>query len=439
MNTNTYATDNYNIDAEQAVLGTIIISSKNAISILQELSFLKAKHFYNREHKIIFEIIKECESMKQNVDVITILTEVRRMKIDTSLINKAFLDNLIYQTTLLSDPAKTAVQLLDLYKRREIEKEIQNFKHMETDSFTSNIGNLADNIEVKNFDDCFLPTNQLLDKYMSEKADKKQFFKTEFTGFFELDKTTKKPTQKSGLKIPQTGLIAIVARPKVGKTTIALQLAKKLSNEAKIAFFSLEMTTTSILNKYLALPTQKTTGVNPLKLSSSEDETEIISDSTTKHINQAISEFEENSIKFAHGVFDIDQIIAQMRAGKRRGLNVFFIDQLSKIAYYERAKSTKEKYDYMIQKLSEFCKLENILIVLVAQCNREVNSRDNKLPQDSDVMDTDRLLQEVDTILIGNWKDEYDTSNWLIINRHAHGQRGLLKWNKSLAIYEGIN
>jgi replicative DNA helicase len=53
MNTNTYATDNYNIDAEQAVLGTIIISSKNAISILQsEDTLLRFK-------KSAFEVAKK--------------------------------------------------------------------------------------------------------------------------------------------------------------------------------------------------------------------------------------------------------------------------------------------------------------------------------------------------------------------------------------------
>jgi replicative DNA helicase len=164
---------------------------------------------------------------------------------------------------------------------------------------------------------------------------------------------------------------------------------------------------------------------------------ELPNNTIDKHINQAIKELEDYPVDFCHARLTVDQILAQMRAGIRRGVGVFVIDQLSKISYNNYKLTQKQRYDEIVDKISNFAKSEEVLVILLSQCNREINGREEKTPRDSDVSDTDRLLQEADVLLVGAWKDPAICANWLVVNRHGtSGHIEEITWNKSLAIYE---
>lgn len=423
---------NFDDDAEKALLGTIIISNERARKVLEEITLLEPAHFMCTYKARIFEIIKYLESTNQNIDVISILNQVKKdhnVNLKT-IVNKAYLDDMIYNSTLISNPSKIVNLLIDLYKRRLINKEINRLPNTDTDAFIKNVNEIDSLVNASTLDGAFLDIPELLADYSKEVSSSVQSYQTEFNAF------------KHPLKFPKMGLVILAARSKVGKTTLSLQFAKKLSYETKICYFSLEMPRVQALHKFFALPTQNTEGVSPSMIIGGPEAASKYPgglEKYTKQFNAAVRDIEQYPVYFTHGYYNTDEIMALMRRQIEKGIRVFFIDQLSQIKWEKGARDKKTTYETSALKLSRFCKKENVLIFVLAQCNRNSAGRDSKIPEDTDLAETDTLLHEADIIILGAREDDAIKSTWKIKSRHFEGSTSEVPWNKSLGIYEDIN
>jgi replicative DNA helicase len=419
-------TTQFDDNLEKAILGSILLNSDHKYKFMKEITNLQPKHFYDEARGQIYGI---CQEMMNEQIIIDQINVKHHAKANHNLIiTNEELTECIVHSIMVSNPSFSAQHLIELYKKREIEKQIQNLDDENVDDFVEKINNIQNEVENTNFDDLFLSNEEMYNQYIYDKANKKQSF------------AWQPQLPKINLEIPKSGLIVIAARAKVGKTTLALQFAKQLSYEAKTVFFSLEMRQNDILDKYLALPTKTTGGVNPLVLKHSEDPEKVITSSNQSHIHKAFLEYQEADIKFIHQKMTVDNILSAIRVSKRRGYEVFVIDQLSKIFHENYKMTTKQKYDEIVDKLSRFCKEEKVLIILLSQCNRSVDMREEKTPRDSDISDTDRLLQEADILLVGAWQDQEKTkANWLVVDRNGKGGLTELEWNSKTANYNIYN
>ena len=405
-------------DLEKAIIGVLVISPEHYFDNLQSFLEVQSKHFTIPSHQKIWNLFKISSTLPSRTQIIK-----------ESGIKQADLDNTLIYASTISNYKNAGDEIIKNYKNREILNQLEKFKKDENpnpDDLVESIKAIESNTEIKRFNEIFQNPSELLANLANQKG--QEYWKYQPNSFKNIK-----------LKIPKSSLLVIGARAKVGKTTLALQVAKGLSYETKVAFFSLEMTTNAVTNKFLALPTLTTEGTNPNEIRKIYGDYAVVppDQEDINHLQKACIELEQHPVHFCHGRITVEQIIKMIREAKNQGFGVFVIDQLSKISYNDYKKTTKQKYDEIVDKLSVASKELEVCVILLSQCNRNINSRDDKSrPDDSDISDTDRILQEADILFIGANKNEYKTAtNWLVVNRNGQGGYLELPWDQKLAIH----
>ena len=388
-----------NIEAEQAVIGSILVSNE----LFDEINtIVSSANFYDPMHQKIFNSIESLIYKGMLANPITLKNYFQNEKDDIDI------PEYLIKITKFSTSTRQAIEyskiIYDMFVRRELikisEQTIDTAKqsHLDTNGQT-----IIENSEKLLFDlaekGSFNSSLVKFDEAMQQTIEMASAaYKNEEgivgvpTGLRDLD------DRLGGLH--QSDLIIIAGRPSMGKTALATNIAfnaaQKLQDKGKkssIAFFSLEMSSEQLSTRILAEQSRiKSNDIRRGKISDDQFDKFI---ETSKNISELPLYIDETPAIS----------IAAMSNRARRIKRLFGLDMIV-VDYIQLMKGTFNNKDGRVQEISEItqglkaiAKELSVPVVALSQLSRAVEQRDDKKPQLSDLRESGSIEQDADVVM----------------------------------------
>ena len=403
-----------NLEAEMSVLGVAFLDDKLISKIVEEVN---EDMFYDDRNKKLFQAIKSLHEQSIAIDVTTISDELDKTK------NFSAVGGIEYLTEVI-DSVATAANLdyyINIIKEKAI---VRNLINTATDIVTEayeeedNVTSLLDTAE-KNILDVvrsrqtseFVPISEAL-RSSQEKleylAQNKSTISGLETGFIDLDKAT------SGLH--EGEMIVIAARPGMGKTAFALNIATHAAMTTKkaIAIFNLEMSKEQLVNRMLSA----LGGIEGKKLQNGQ-----MMQTDWKKYNEAMSQLADTNmyIEDNAGITSSD-IRAKCRrlASKPEGLGLVIIDYLQLLTLGgKRPDSRQQEVSDISRSIKTMAMELKVPVIALAQLSRNAEKRENNEPMLADLRESGSIEQDADIVMFINRKDYYKAKEQLGKNDNA--------------------
>lgn len=428
-----------NIEIEQSLLGCFLIDKD---SIIKVADIITENDFYKNSHSIIFESIKELYSRREPIDIISVsnrLDEKKMLELVGGRTYLAQLSNLATTTSHIDHYASIVQKKATLRRLITAANEISLLSYKEE----QDIDKILDEAESKIFGvsrkflkNAFLPIDNLLTEAF-DRIDElhKQSGKLRGipTGFIDLD------NMMSGLQ--KSDLIILAARPSVGKTSLALDIARLAATgiKANVGIFSLEMSKEQLVDRMLCAQAgvslwKMRTG----KLSDEEEDNDFIK------INDAMGKLSESPIYIddasSSSIMDIRTKARRLQIEKN--LNLLIIDYLQLIEGRGRYGDNRvQEVAEITRSLKGIARELNIPVVVLSQLSRSVEQTRPAIPKLSHLRDSGSIEQDADIVLFiyrkaadkGYRREELgdDEKNLAEIHiaKHRNGPTGVIDLN----------
>jgi len=411
----------HNIDAEQSVLGSMFLTKK---ALQKSLEGLISEDFYLDSHQKIFEAIKTVNDEGRAVDHTTVIEELTKrnwlqqvggieyiVEMINSVPTTANIDdyiNIVSEKSLLR-------KLID--EATSIVKESYNVKDIGDFLFSAQkkIADVSQGLktaEFKTIQDVLVKTQSDLEKLATNKGDITGIP----TGFYDFDKIT------SGFHPNQ--LLIIAARPGMGKTAFALNMATNIAIQAKksVAIFNMEMGAEQLATRMLSSVGQ---------VEGSKLKTGNLENSDWKKINEAVSRLSNTRLFIDDNA---GQTVADIRAKCRRlknspqGLDIVIIDYLTLIQSAGKGSTYGQNRQQEVSDISRALKTMamelEIPVIALSQLSRGIEQRKDK-PVLSDLRESGAIEQDADMVAFIHCTEEEKTKEdrltELVIRKHRNG------------------
>ncbi len=381
----------YSAEAEQSVLGSILLDSEVLSTVMEIIP--SAEYFHLSNHKAIYQAMIDLFTVSRPVDFVTVLEQLRNTKgfeegsIKTYLVQLADIVPSISRVGEYCNIVKEKylVRRLILASREIIDDSTHPIDNVSKliDSAEQRIFDIRDNRNIKGLERINTVIFQTFDRLDMLNSVDNDDYKALPTGISGLDKTI------SGLN--RSDLILLAARPGMGKTSFALNIARHVAVKAKkrIAFFSLEMNKEQLASRLLS-----TEGlIEGTKLRTGK----LDNDEWTRLIEAGdILSKTEMYFDDTPGI-----TVPEMKAKIRRLKNVDLV-----IIDYLQLMSSSRRIDNRVQEISEItrslkimAKEFNIPVITLSQLSRASEQRTEHEPQLSDLRDSGSIEQDADIVL----------------------------------------
>jgi replicative DNA helicase len=417
-----------NLEAEQSILGGLLLES-SAFDQVGDLLF--EEDFYRPAHQVIYRAIKELHAKNERPDLLTVsnILDTRR-ELDSiggatylaSLLEKTFsAANILSYCKIVRE--KSLLRKLISTSSKTIEKAYSG-DYQEIDVFLDQAeAELFKVSESKNTSG--LTGAMEIVKTSIERIEDLYKRKAEVTGlatgFTELDRMT------AGLHPGE--LVIFAARPSMGKTAFALNIAAHASMKAKrtVAFFSLEMGKESVMTRMLAAEA---------KVSMSELRSGRIQDSSWPRLINAAGLLSEATlfVDDTPGISPFEIRARCRRLKAQHGLDLVIIDYLQMMDLKQRVESRERAVAEISKALKAIAKEMQIPVIALAQLNRGVEGRSDRRPMLSDLRESGSIEQDADVIGMLYREDYYDKEDpektghaEVIIGKQRNGPTGTVK------------
>ncbi len=389
------------IEAEKAVLGSAFLSKVALQKICDELT---PDSFYSDANAKIFETISELNGKLIPLDITILANKLSEKKILTQVGNIEYLSEIID-----SVPSASNVEYyINIVKEKMIgRKIIETATEIANDAYTSNdsiydvldsaemkmlrIGNMRKTTEFQSIKDVAYREQANLEKLAEQGSDITGLA----TGFNDFDKLT------AGLQPNQ--FIIIAARPAMGKTAFALNLATyaAMHNEKSVAVFNLEMSAEQLANRIL----QSLGQISGIKMRTGR-----LEHNDWKRLNEAISRLSDTNLFLddTPGI-TIGEIRSKCRrlANSDKGLGLVVIDYLQLITGPSKTIGNRQQEVSEISRSLKTMALElGVPVIALAQLSRAVEQREDKRPIMSDLRESGSIEQDADIVSF-LYRDDY--------------------------------
>ena len=414
------------IEAEQAVIGSMLIDQES-ISIASEI--VTPDDFYNRQYGIIYEAMLELNNENKQVDIVTLQNKLKEKDVPEDLCSLDYMRDIVAAvptSTHIRYYAGIVAEKSTLRKLIKASDEIENNCYEGKESMDYILDDaekkIFDMVQRRSFDD-FVPIDKVVLSAVEriEAAYRSGGTVTGIpTGFIDLDFMT------SGLQ--PADLILIAARPSMGKTAFALNIAQHMAfkQNKSVAIFSLEMSKEQLINRLFALEGNiEATHLRNGKLDESEwdklaEAASIIGDSGL-------------IIDDTPGI-SVSALRSKCRKYKlEKGLDCIFIDYLQLMTGSGRIESRQQEISEISRSLKGLARELNVPVVALSQLSREVEKRPDKRPMMSDLRESGAIEQDADVIMF-IYRDDYyheDTERKnisdIIIGKQRNGPVGTVE------------
>ncbi len=386
-------------DAEQSVIGAMINSRE---AILSAMETLAAEDFYYKGHQQMFGAIVDLYNANTPIDVVTLLEELKRRNASAEVANVQMIGE-------LSAAVPVSVNIGSYTKivkeKSMLRKIIKLNQEIEDDCFTGekDVDDILDKTEAsflallqtRGISD-FVPIDEIVMNALNriEMASRMSGKITGIaTGFSDLDYRT------AGLQ--PSDLVLIAARPSMGKTAFALNIAEHVAfrDDLCVAIFSLEMSKEQLVNRLFALESR----VDAQKLRTGE----LLDSDWVKLIEGAGIVGQSNLIIDDTPGISISQLRSKCRKYKQeKGLSLIMIDYLQLMSSGGKAESRQQEISTISRALKALARELEVPVVALSQLNRSVEQREDKRPMLSDLRDSGAIEQDADVVMF-IYRDDY--------------------------------
>ncbi|MGI5827192.1 MAG: replicative DNA helicase [Patescibacteria group bacterium] len=388
----------HSLEAEESLLGCLLIDKD---AIVKVADTVLPQDFYKEAHQTIFEVIKELYGNQESIDIITVsnrLEEKKKLAAIGGRSTLARLSNSVATSANVSNYADIIQRKATLRRLQQAASEIMTLSYDEE----RDIDDVLDETEKKIFavsrkylKNAFLPIDSLLSEAFERIDDLHKRSGSGLrglaTGFNDLDNLL------AGLQ--KSDLIILAARPSVGKTSLALDIARQaaIKNKVGVGIFSLEMSKDQLVDRMLC----SQAGVNLWKMRTGN-----LSDSGE---NNDFEKIADAMGKLAEAQIYIDDSgslsIMEIRAKCRRlqmekGLGLIIID------YLQLMEGNGRYGDNRVQEIAEIsrglksiARELNIPVLALAQLSRAVESTSPAIPKLSHLRDSGSIEQDADIVM----------------------------------------
>lgn len=386
----------HSVEAEQGALGCILIDPNESMGLCIQRIKNNAEAFYDPRHQILYKILVEMYDKKEPIDLITVTNRLKDRQLLDSCGGIAYLTSLIDATPSAAN--------LDYYISIVREKYLlRKMLHTCVDvvsniyDFNGDVDELLDKVETRilqvseeRVEESANMIKDLVRKAIEQIENYHQnqgMLSGLSTGFPDLDKLT--------LGLQPGDMIVIAARPSVGKTSLAMNIAEHVAIDLKqpVGVFSLEMTAESLVLRMLC---------SRAKVNLKAIREGFIADRDFPKILNAANKL-ASSFLFIDDTSNMS--ILELRAKARRmaqqyGIKLFVIDYLQLLHSTSwRAKESRQQEIAEISRgIKALAKELNVPVIVLSQLNRDVEKDKNRTPRLSDLRESGAIEQDADVV-----------------------------------------
>lgn len=457
----TLQTKAYSFEAEQAVLGCILVNPKCFTDVTIAL---RAEYFYYERHRAIFTIMQQLDALNGTIDVVMVLEKLRAENVfNDDASGKAYIYQLCESVPSVSNISSYCDIIRDkFYVRTLVTVSSEIIDKAENSNQEADI--LLDEAEQRIYDirqgrSVVGPTKfsdilpNIYDNLYKLNSEDKDQFKGLPTGFPDFDKMC------TGLN--RSDLVLIGARPAMGKTSFVLNMARNVCvrSERKVLFFSLEMSKEQLAQRIIS---------TEARIPSQKMRTGDLSPKEWEDMNHACLYLAQLPMYFD----DTSNItVPEMKARIRRlkDVGAVFIDYLQLMQSAKKTENRNQEVSEITRSLKLMAKDLNIPVVVCAQLSRGTETRGSShKPQLSDLRESGSIEQDADIVAMlyreayyGDDKKKAKGENEekpaetaqstsgsenlvntaeLLVEKNRHGPTGVVKlaWNPQFTLYTCI-
>lgn len=430
----------YNLEAEQTVLGALLIDPE---AITRAMDYIKPDSFYVTKHRDLFSVMIRQFTLGVKTDIITVIDEAVRENIfESSSSAKEYLANIMESvptTKNIEDYCKIVEQKYYIRQLITTAKEIievsssgqetaeQLLDYAEQKIYDIRQGKAVDGLSkidevvCEAYDDLGRKSGPDKEKYIGAKS-----------GYSDLDRVI------TGLN--KSDLIILAARPAMGKSAFALNLAANVARrnkEAEVVIFSLEMSKEQNVTRMLASESF-VEGDCLMKGNISGEQWTKLAEGAERLSNMNIYLDDTAGIT-------VPQMKAKLRRMKNLGLVI--IDYLQLMSSNRRIENRVTEISEITRQLKLMAKELNVPVITLSQLSRAVESRTDKRPMLSDLRESGSIEQDADIVMF-LYRDAYynkDTQDpslaECIVAKNRHGETGTinLRYNAPYMLFVGAS
>lgn len=387
------------LEAEQTLIGCILNSTDRFI---EADTILNSEDFYVDKHKKIYETIKKLCDNSISVDTVTVVDNLKKKGILEECGGITYLSNLETGAVNYSSIENYARIVKEKSDRRAL---VKTGSKLIEDAFEKEDVKEA----IEDAEKCIFNVSASKNITGPERIDtilEKVFVKLEkrcknggglvgiSTGFKGIDDIT------GGLKPGE--FVIVAARPSMGKTAFALNIAQSASRTSSVIIFSLEMETESLLNRMIS---------SSCMIKMNDIQSGTLTDDQFVRIMKRTSELGKRNLYIDDKSTMLSDIKALCRKQKlQKGLDVIVIDYLQLIRTTMKANQREQEVSYISKELKSLAKELNITVIALSQLSRAPEARNDHRPMLSDLRESGSIEQDADIIHF-IYRDAYYNNN----------------------------
>lgn len=417
-----------NVDAEASLLGAILIDSDAIVKIADSIH---GHDFYDEKHQLIYEGIKQLYEGHSPIDVLTLTDKLRANGTLDTVGGAAYLTELTNYVPTAAHVEQYAEIVAQKSLRRRLIKASQDIVGLGYDE-SKNLRELIEEAEASLFRVSQDHVGQdviSLEDILSESFDRldelhkdKGKIRGIPTGFRDLDNIL------AGLQ--RSDLFILAARPSMGKTALALNLAHSISVKSNepVLLFSLEMSKEQLVDRLLAMES----GVDAWALRTGN-----LTDADFEKIGNAMGALSEAKIYIddTPSITVSDLRTKARREAHRHKLGVIIVDylQLMSGGRYGGDANRVQEISEISRGLKGIARELNVPLIALSQLSRSVENRSPQIPQLADLRESGSIEQDADVVAF-LYREEYyrpDTERKNItdvfIKKHRNGPTGAIE------------
>ena len=396
------------IEAEQSVLGALLIDKDAVIKIAD---IITAKDFYRRTHEIIFESMMELYAKSEPIDLLTVSSKLKEKKQFKDIGGMSYLTTLVNFVPTASNVAHYAKIVNQKRVLRDLISASGEISALAWNE-TGNIDEILDEAEKRIFgvsQTSLIQEFQHIKPHLTEAFERfdrlhkgDDVWRGIPTGFLDLDK------RLAGLQ--KADLIILAARPSLGKTSLALDIARHAAVNEKMAVgvFSLEMSKQQLIERLIAA--EANVDLWRLRTGQLSDEGK---DNDFDRIGQALNSLSSAPIYIddaaSPNVLQIRTMARRLQAEK--GLDLLIIDYLQLMQGTGRIENRTQEVSEISRSLKNLARELNIPVMALSQLSRAPEARTDQVPKLSDLRESGAIEQDADVVMFIYREDKAKPNN----------------------------
>ena len=386
----------YDEEIEKAILYYMIFEN-------EDFAICEDDFMFDRNKKIAKAIL-ELKKAKRDISMLSVKSKIKANQEQVLEYLSSLADN-IYG----SNPEQLYKDLINLTQKRKLfdlaHEMIKKIETEDIENYSQEIIKNINTISNRNEKETNLSTQMLDTMEQIENSWKNKNDKTLYTGIIDLDEKT------CGLHNQEFTIIG--ARPGIGKTTLALQIAQKIAETKDVMFVSLEMSETQLIQKLLANKSY----VNTYRMRKGN-----LDEKDFDKIFKASNEILKLKLNISTKVRTVNQLEVRTKKLKNKGkLDLIIIDYIQLLKSGEKFNNREQEVADISRRLKLLSLELNIPIIALCQLNRNANSGEPTL---ADLRESGSLEQDADNILFLYYDNDQDADSGTVTIKLAKQRAG---------------